>query len=82
MQELMRLINQLRGFPSHETKDVYGLNVRLELHTFELQWTNEEDDPAANVVNDVPAETRETFKEVVDSIEAAARQFAKQDKAQ
>ena len=78
----MRLVDQLRGFPSHPTKDVYGLNVKLELHTFELQWTNEEQDPSADVVDtNVPDEVKTTFKEVVDSIEAAARQFAKQDKA-
>jgi len=81
VQELMRLVSQLRGLPSHESKDIYGLGVRLELHTFEIQWANQEVDPSANVVNEVPAETKETFKEVVQSIEAAGRQFAKQDKA-
>lgn len=75
----MRLVSQLRGFPSHETKDIYGLDTRLELHTLEIQWTNEEDDPAADSVNDVPSETKQTFKDVVDSINAAGRTFAKAD---
>ena len=75
----MSLISQLRGFPSHATQDIYGLDVKLELNTLEIQWTNEEEDPASNEVNDVAAETKQTFKDVVDSIEAASRQFAKQD---
>lgn len=75
----MSLLSQLRGFPSHATKDIFGLNTRLEIHTLEAQWTNEEDDPAADTVNEVPGEVKDTFKDVCDSIEAAGRQFAKQD---
>ncbi|KAG9525742.1 hypothetical protein KCU99_g1289, partial [Aureobasidium melanogenum] len=81
VQELIRLISQLRGFPSHETKDIYGLDKVLELHTLEINWCNQESDPAANEIADVPSETKQTFKDVVDSISAAARQFAKADKA-
>ena len=33
----MRLVEQLKGFPSNE-KDVYGFDLRLELQTFEIQW--------------------------------------------
>ncbi|KAG9596232.1 hypothetical protein KCU77_g3468, partial [Aureobasidium melanogenum] len=80
VQELMRLISQLRGFPSHESKDIYGLDKVLELHTLEINWCNQESDPAANEIADVPSETKQTFKDVVDSISAAARQFAKADK--
>jgi len=76
----MRLVSQLRGLPSSETKDIYGLGVRLELHTFEIQWANQESDPS-ETVSEIPQETKDTFKEVVQSIEAAGRQFAKQDKA-
>ncbi|KAH0292681.1 hypothetical protein M436DRAFT_49176 [Aureobasidium namibiae CBS 147.97] len=79
VQELMRLISQLRGFPSHETKDVYGLDQVLELHTLEINWCNQESDPAANEISDISSETKQTFKDVVDSISAAARQFAKAD---
>ncbi|GAB7340750.1 hypothetical protein MBLNU457_7127t1 [Dothideomycetes sp. NU457] len=80
VQELMRLVSQLRGLPSSETKDIYGLDTRLELHTFEIQWANQEADPS-ETVSDIPQETKDTFKEVVQSIEAAGRQFAKHDKA-
>jgi hypothetical protein len=79
VQELMRLISQLRGFPSHETKDVYGLDQVLELHTLEINWCNQESDPAANEIAEISYETKQTFKDVVDSISAAARQFAKAD---
>lgn len=75
----MSVISRLRGFPSHATKDVYGLNTRLEFSTLEIQWTNEEEDPAANEVAEISAESKQDFKDVVDSIEAAGRQFAKQD---
>lgn len=75
----MRLVSQLRGFPSHATKDVYGQDAVLELHTLEIQWCNQEEDPAADAVNDIPAETKQTFKDVVDSILAAGRTFAKAD---
>ncbi|KAF1353268.1 hypothetical protein BDV97DRAFT_375354 [Delphinella strobiligena] len=77
--ELMNVLSRLRGFPSHATKDVYGLNTRLELSALEIQWTNEEEDPAANEVADISAESKQDFKDVVNSIEAAGRQFAKRD---
>lgn len=79
VQELMRLISQLRGFPSHESKDVYGLDQVLELHTLEINWCNQETDSAANEIQEIAPETKQTFKDVVDSISAAARQFAKKD---
>lgn len=75
----MRLVDQLRGFPSNENNDIYGCDAKLELHTMEIQWTNEEDDPAADVVREVAGEDKQTFKDVIDSIEAAGRQFAKKD---
>ncbi|KAF4553067.1 Hypothetical protein D9617_8g050800 [Elsinoe fawcettii] len=80
VQELLRLTSQLRGFPSHPTDDIFGDNVRLEFHTLEINWSNNEDDPSGSV-NDVEKETKQTFKDVADSIEAAGRTFAKQDKA-
>jgi hypothetical protein len=79
VQELLRLISQLRGFPSHESKDVYGLDQVLELHTLEINWCNQETDSAANEIQEIAPETKQTFKDVVDSISAAARQFAKKD---
>ncbi|KAK4982911.1 hypothetical protein LTR66_009042 [Elasticomyces elasticus] len=78
VNELMNLINQLRGFPSHPSDDIYGLDARVELNTMEIQWTNESDD---SVQSEVTAETKETFKEIVDSLMALGRQFAKKDAA-
>lgn len=79
--ELMTLVNQLRGFPSHDSKDVYGLDVYFELNTFEIQWANKDDDPSAGVVSEIAQEQKQTFKDVIDSFEALARTFAKQDSA-
>lgn len=77
----MTLVNQLRGFPSHMTKDVYGLNVYFELNTFEIQWANKDEDPTANEVSEIAPEQKQTFKDVVESFEALARTFAKHDSA-
>lgn len=81
VNELMSLLSTVRGFPSHATKDVYGQDAKLELNTFEIQWSNEEEDAAANEVSEIAAETKDEFKRVVDSIEALARTFAKNDSA-
>lgn len=81
VQELMTLVNQLRGFPSHDSKDVYGLDVYFELNTFEIQWANKDDDPTAGTVSEIAPEQKQTFKDVVDSFEALARTFAKKDSA-
>ncbi|KAK4634028.1 hypothetical protein CLAFUW4_00563 [Fulvia fulva] len=78
VNELMNLVNQLRGFPSHPSKDVYGFDTKLELNTFEIQWANEDDDAAAG---DVAQETKDGFKRIADSIDALGRTFAKQDSA-
>jgi len=77
-QELMRLVNQLRGFPTSSSSDIYGRDTLLELTTFEIQWENNEEDA---VSTEATAENKETFKEVADSIEALARQQAKKDAA-
>jgi hypothetical protein len=77
----MSLVNTLRGFPSHNTKDVYGQDTKLDFSTFEIQWSNKEDDSAADVVNEIAGEQKEDFKRIADSIEALARTFAKQDSA-
>jgi hypothetical protein len=79
--ELMTLVNQLRGFPSHAGEDVYGLNVYFELNTFEIQWANKDEDSSADVISEIAQEQKQTFKDVVDSFEALARTFAKQDSA-
>lgn len=80
MRELKAFISTLRGFPSHETKDIYGQDVKLDFNTVEIQWSNQEDDPAA-AGGEVGGEQKDDFKRIADSIEALARQFAKQDSA-
>jgi hypothetical protein len=80
VRELMSLISTLRGFPSNEDKDIYGLDTKLDFATFEIQWSNQEEDPAATGV-EIAGEQKDDFKRIVDSIEALARQFAKQDSA-
>jgi len=79
VKELMEMVQQVRGFPSDENKDLFGLDTRLELQTFEIQWTNVDEPVDADVT--VGDETKQTFKDVTDSIDAAGRQFAKQDAA-
>ncbi|EME89401.1 uncharacterized protein MYCFIDRAFT_185716 [Pseudocercospora fijiensis CIRAD86] len=37
VNELMSLVSALRGFPSHPSKDVYGLDATLDLTTFDIQ---------------------------------------------
>jgi hypothetical protein len=70
-------VSQLRGFPSHASKDVYGLNTKVDFNTFEIQWSN----GAADIVNEIAGEQKDDFKRIVDSIDALARTFAKQDSA-
>ncbi|SMQ45750.1 unnamed protein product [Zymoseptoria tritici ST99CH_3D7] len=43
-----------------------------------IQWASDDDD---NATDEVGGETKDDFKRVVDSIEALARQFAKNDSA-
>jgi hypothetical protein len=76
----MSLISLLRGFPSNESNDIYGVDTKLDFATFEIQWSNQEDDPAA-AGGEIAGEQKDEFKRVVDSVEALARQFAKQDSA-
>ena len=77
----MSLINDLRGFPSHPTEDVYGADIKLDFNTFEIQWSNQEEDPSANQVSEIAGEQKDDFKRVADSIEALGRTFAKNDAA-
>lgn len=77
----MSLIDTVRGFPSHASKDVYGQDTKLEFNTFEIQWSNHDDDSSADVVNEIAGEQKDDFKRVADSIEALGRTFAKRDAA-
>lgn len=81
MNELMELISTLRGFPSHPSKDVYGQDVKLDFNTFDIQWSNQDDDATANEVSEIAGEQKDDFKRIADSIEALGRTFAKQDSA-
>jgi ABC-type transporter Mla subunit MlaD len=58
---------------------VYGQDTKLDFNTFEIQWSNQDDDSAADVVSEIAGEQKDDFKRIVDSIEALARTFAKQD---
>lgn len=81
VQELLSLVSTLRGFPSHPTKDVYGFDTKLEFNTFDIQWSNEDEDPTAGDVSEIAAEQKDDFKRIADSIEALGRSFAKKDAA-
>ncbi|KAL8640001.1 MAG: hypothetical protein Q9226_008796 [Calogaya cf. arnoldii] len=69
--ELMDLIKPLAGFPSDPDKDVYGLDARLDVATFEVQWDNGEEVEGGK--EDPTEENKQTFKDVVESIEALTR---------
>ncbi|KAK3681512.1 hypothetical protein LTR37_020875 [Vermiconidia calcicola] len=79
VHELMNLITTVRGFPSHESKDVYGYDVKLDFNSMEIQWSNKDDDPAAGDISEIAGEQKDDFKRVADSIEALGRTFAKKD---
>ena len=81
VKELIRLVSTLRGFPSSASKDVYGADVKVDFNTPEIQWSNGDDDSAADVVKEIAGEQKDEFKRVADSIEALARTFAKKDSA-
>ena len=73
----MSLLQQLEGFPTNPKEDVYGLNSRLTLTTFQIQWDNAEDVEGTEAPANPTDENKQTFKDVVDSIRSLARQSAK-----
>ena len=75
--ELLALVRQLEGFPSNPGEDVYGFDTRIILSTFEVQWDNGEEVEGAEAVTNPTEENKGTFKEVMDSILALARQTAR-----
>ncbi|KAI4087033.1 MAG: hypothetical protein LQ344_007090 [Seirophora lacunosa] len=79
VNELLSLVTPLGGFPSKAGEDVYGLDARLVLSTFEVQWDNGEDAGAGTIGGEEgpTEENKQTFRDVVESIEALARQKAK-----
>ena len=81
VNELMTLLSTVRGFPSHQTKDVYGLDTKLDFTTFDIQWSNQDEDPTSSEISELAGEQKDDFKRVADSIEALGRTFAKKDSA-
>jgi len=81
VNELMSLISTLRGFPSHPSKDIYEQDVKVDFNTFEIQWSNEDEDSSADTVKEIAGEQKDDFKRIAESIEALARTFAKKDSA-
>ena len=77
MNTLLDLVRQLNGFPTNPDEDVYGFDARIILSTFEIQWDNGEDIEGAEARTNPTDENKQTFKEVLDSIQALARQNAK-----
>lgn len=77
----MSLISTVRGFPSHPSEDVYGQDAKVDFNTFEIQWSNEDEDPSAGSVSEIAGEQKDDFKRIVQSIEALGRTFAKRDAA-
>ena len=76
VNELLSLVHQLEGFPTNPDKDIYGLDTRVILSTFEIQWDNGEE-VEGEADNNPTDENKQTFKDVVDSIQALARRNAK-----
>ncbi|KAL8719379.1 MAG: hypothetical protein Q9225_003609 [Loekoesia sp. 1 TL-2023] len=77
VNELLSLVRPLEGLPTNPDEDVYGLDTRVILSTFEVQWDNGEEVEGAEAATNPTEENKQTFKEVVDSINALARQTAK-----
>lgn len=67
----------LEGLPTNPNEDIYGYDTRIVLSTFEVQWDNGEDVEGAEAATNPTEENKQTFKDVMDSIRALARQSAK-----
>lgn len=77
VNELLSIVSPLEGLPTNPNEDIYGFDTRIILSTFEIQWDNGEDVEGAEAVTNPTEENKETFKDIVDSIMALARQSAK-----
>ncbi|KAL8748204.1 MAG: hypothetical protein Q9190_000023 [Brigantiaea leucoxantha] len=77
VNELLSLVRPLGGLPTSPDKDIYGLDARLVMSTFEVQWDNGEEVEGAEAEVNPTEENKQTFKDVLESIEALARQKAK-----
>ncbi|KAF2655834.1 hypothetical protein K491DRAFT_657774 [Lophiostoma macrostomum CBS 122681] len=77
---LAALIEDLVSYPSSDSEDIYGLDTELSLANPEVQWSNGEAD-TSGTVREITDESKETFKEAVDTILGLVRRHAKQDRA-
>jgi len=77
VNELLSIVRPLEGLPTNPNEDIYGLDTRIILTTFEVQWDNGEEIEGAEADTNPTEENKQTFKDVLDSITALARQSAK-----
>ena len=77
VNELLSLVRPLEGFPTNSNDDIYGFDTRMVFTTFDIQWDNGEDVEGAGMATKPTEENKQTFKDVMDSIMALARQSAK-----
>ncbi|KAK4694472.1 hypothetical protein P7C71_g3123, partial [Lecanoromycetidae sp. Uapishka_2] len=77
VNELLAVVRPLEGLPTNPSQDIYGFDTRIILSTFEVQWDNGEDIEGAEAETNPTEENIQTFKTVMDSIRALARQSAK-----
>lgn len=77
VNELLSVVRPLEGLPTNPNEDIYGYDTRIVLSTFEVQWDNGEDVEGAEAATNPTEENKQTFKDVMDSIRALARQSAK-----
>merc|ERR1712070_1156587 len=75
------VIRQTMYNGSTKSSEKSGDVPKVDFNTFEIQWSNVDEDPTAGEVSEIAAEQKDDFKRVADSIEALARTFAKRDAA-
>ena len=74
---LLDVVRQLEGLPTSPNEDIYGFDTRIIITTFEIQWDNGEEVEGAESNANPTDENKQTFKDVMDSINSLARQSAK-----
>ena len=65
--ELLSRVEELGGFPSNPNTDIYGLDTRITLTTFKVQWDNGEAGEG-EAEGEATEENKATFKDVADSL--------------
>ncbi|KAL6715053.1 hypothetical protein ACLMJK_007314 [Lecanora helva] len=74
---LLDRIRPLEGLPTNPTQDIYGFDTRIIITTFQVQWDNGEEAEGGESNANPTDENKQTFKDVLDSINSLARQSAK-----